>query len=51
MSPELNALSFRDLSYIVAVARVSHFRKAAEECFVSQPTLSAQVKKVERSLG
>ncbi|MGI9239156.1 MAG: LysR substrate-binding domain-containing protein [Verrucomicrobiales bacterium] len=51
MSPELNALSFRDLSYIVAVARVSHFRRAAEECFVSQPTLSAQVKKVERSLG
>ncbi len=51
MSPELNSLSFRDLGYIVAVARESHFRKAAESCYVSQPTLSAQVKKVERVLG
>jgi LysR family hydrogen peroxide-inducible transcriptional activator len=51
MSPELNALSFRDLGYIVALAREGHFRRAAETCFVTQPTLSAQVKKVEKVLG
>ena len=51
MSPELSALSFRDLDYIVALARESHFRRAAEACFVTQPTLSAQVMKVEKVLG
>ena len=51
MSPELSALTFRDLDYIVALARGGHFRRAAESCFVTQPTLSAQVKKVETTLG
>ena len=51
MSPELSALSFRDLGYLVALAREGHFRRAAESCFVTQPTLSAQVKKVEEVLG
>lgn len=51
MSPELSALSFRDLGYLVALAREGHFRRAAESCFVTQPTLSAQVKKVEQTLG
>ena len=51
MSPELSALSFRDLGYIVALAKEGHFRRAAETCFVTQPTLSAQVKKVEETLG
>lgn len=43
--------SFRDLEYIVAVADVGHFGQAAERCHVSQPALSAQIKKVEDSLG
>ena len=51
MSPEISALSFKDLGYLVALAREGHFRLAAESCFVTQPTLSAQIKKVERTLG
>jgi LysR family hydrogen peroxide-inducible transcriptional activator len=35
----------------VAVGELKHFRKAAEKCFVSQPTLSGQLKKLERYLG
>ena len=51
MSPEISALSFRDLGYVVALGRDPHFRRAAEACFVAQPTLSAQVAKVEKVLG
>lgn len=50
MDPKLAALSFRDLEYLVALARERHFRRAAEECFISQPTLSAQIKKIEEVL-
>jgi LysR family hydrogen peroxide-inducible transcriptional activator len=44
-------VNLRDLSYLVAVADHRHFGKAADACFVSQPTLSTQIKKLERELG
>jgi LysR family hydrogen peroxide-inducible transcriptional activator len=44
-------MNLRDLSYLVALADYRHFRRAAEACFVSQPTLSAQIKKLEEELG
>lgn len=44
-------MNLRDLKYIVAVAHTKSFVKAAQQCFVSQPTLSMQVKKLEDSLG
>ncbi len=47
----LAGLSFRDLEYVVAVAENLHFGRAALACSVSQPTLSAQIKKLEEYLG
>ena len=44
-------IKLKDLRYLVAVADTGHFGKAAERCFVSQPTLSAQLKKLEDYLG
>src|SRR5579863_9425738 len=44
-------LKLKDLRYLVAVADLRHFGRAAGRCFVSQPTLSAQLKKLEESLG
>ncbi len=44
-------MNLRDLRYLVAVARHRHFGRAAEACYVSQPTLSAQLKKLETFLG
>ncbi len=44
-------MNLRDLKYIIAVAETHHFGKAAERCFVSQPTLSGQIKKLEEGLG
>ena len=43
-------MNFRDLQYLVALEELRHFRKAAEKCFVSQPTLSGQIKKLEEEL-
>ncbi|MEM7101415.1 MAG: DNA-binding transcriptional regulator OxyR [Pseudomonadota bacterium] len=44
-------MNLRDLRYLVAVAEHKHFGRAAEACFVSQPTLSTQLKKLEDTLG
>lgn len=44
-------MNIRDLQYLVALAEHKHFSKAAEACFVSQPTLSTQIKKLEDELG
>ena len=43
-------MNLRDLRYLVAVAEHKHFGRAAEACFVSQPTLSTQLKKLEETL-
>ncbi|MGE4056863.1 MAG: LysR substrate-binding domain-containing protein, partial [Vicinamibacterales bacterium] len=47
----LPPVSLRQLQYIVAVADSGGFRRAAESCHVAQPSLSAQVARVERALG
>ena len=44
-------MTLTELRYIVAVASEKHFGRAAEKCFVSQPTLSVAVKKLEDELG
>jgi LysR family hydrogen peroxide-inducible transcriptional activator len=44
-------MNLRDLRYLVALAEERHFGRAAERCHVSQPTLSAQVRKLEEYLG
>ena len=44
-------MTLTELRYLVAVARERHFGHAAESCFVSQPTLSVAIKKLEEELG
>ncbi|MGH8427858.1 MAG: LysR substrate-binding domain-containing protein [Gammaproteobacteria bacterium] len=44
-------MNLRDLCYLVALAEHRHFGRAAEASFVSQPTLSTQIKKLEEELG
>ena len=43
-------MTLTELRYIVAVAQKNHFGKAAQACFVSQPTLSIAIKKLEEEL-
>jgi len=47
----LAGLSLRDLEYAQAVAELKHFGRAAEQCGVSQPALSEQIRKLEALLG
>lgn len=44
-------MNLRDLEYLIALAAHCHFGKAAKACFVSQPALSMQIKKLEEDLG
>src|SRR3990167_9779034 len=44
-------MNLRDLKYLVALVEHRHFSKAAESCFLSQPALSMQIKKLEETLG
>jgi LysR family hydrogen peroxide-inducible transcriptional activator len=44
-------MTLTELKYVVAVAAERHFGRAAESCFVSQPSLSAAIKHLEEELG
>ena len=44
-------ISLKQLRYFEAVARTKHFRKAAEQCAVTQPALSMQIQELEKTLG
>jgi LysR family hydrogen peroxide-inducible transcriptional activator len=44
-------MNLRALQYFIKLAELKHFSKAAEACFVSQPTLSTQIKNLEEELG
>lgn len=44
-------MNIRDLEYLVSLAEFKHFRRAADACNVSQPTLSGQIRKLEDELG
>lgn len=44
-------MTLTELRYLVALAQQRHFGRAAESCFVSQPTLSVAIKKLEEELG
>src|SRR3569623_1293738 len=44
-------ITLRQLRYLAALSRHGHFGKAAEECSVTQPALSMQIRELERELG
>ena len=51
MKIDLTAITLSELRYAVALAEERHFGRAAARCHVTQPTLSAQIMKLERTLG
>lgn len=44
-------MTLQQMQYITAVSRLRHFARAAKECGVTQPTLSAMIRKLEEELG
>ncbi len=44
-------MTLQELRYIVAVANTKHFGRAAESCYISQPSLSIAIQKLEDELG
>ena len=44
-------VDLRKLRYFVAVAQLENFTRAAQKCFVAQPSLSQQIQKLEREFG
>ena len=44
-------MTLTELKYVLAVAQEKHFGRAAKKCFVSQPTLSVAIAKLEKTLG
>jgi LysR family transcriptional regulator, hydrogen peroxide-inducible genes activator len=44
-------MNIRAIQYLVTLAEIRHFSRAAERCHVSQPTLSTQIRKLEEELG
>src|SRR3982751_2606211 len=51
MDASAAGMNLRDLRYLVALAEHKHFGRAAAASFVSQPTLSTQIRKLEEELG
>ena len=47
----MHPVNLRTLEYVVAVADLGHFSRAAQRCKVSQPTLSLQISSLETQLG
>lgn len=47
----MNNLTLKQLRYFDALARIGHFGRAAQECAISQPALSMQIKEMEETLG
>jgi LysR family transcriptional regulator, hydrogen peroxide-inducible genes activator len=50
MDKKIN-FTLTQMEYVLAVFRYGHFAKAAKACFVTQPTLSMQIQKLEESIG
>ena len=44
-------ITLRQLRYLISLARHRHFGRAAEDCAVTQPALSMQMKQLEREIG
>ena len=44
-------MTLKELQYVLALAETGHFGKAAEVCYVTQSTLSLQLRRLEESLG
>src|SRR6476619_7400627 len=47
----INLMTLTELKYVVALAQERHFGRAAQKCFVTQPTLSLALAKLEDELG